>query len=473
VSGAAIECVLIVGIALPMWVGRREPSLGTNLARVYGLDWGGLALYLLMAGGLFAAYVLAVGAARVAPARAAAGVIVAGGVFAATLLPAHPTYSSDVFHYVATARVGFVHGENPHVTPPAAFPEDPAMALSGWNSLPSPYGAAWTWLSALPFVVSDRAGDPTRAMLAFKALAVLCAVGASAGVAVAAERLRPGSAAAAAVLFSWNPLMIVHLGADGHNDAAMLLFLAWGLAALAGGRRGAAVALFGVAALVKPAAGIGLVILVGVLLRRGYGRSVALGLCVTAVLGLVLYAPLWAGAETFRAMLDEGGYFTTTPGSLADRLLAPALGNGPAEMLVGGALRLALLAVVAWVVFMVPARPSAIIAAAAIVYTLAVTVLATWYQPWYATWALVFLAPLAVRGGGWMALVVALTAGGLLVPVATNFAAQISGRGNDDLLIDALGTALMLAPFVVLLPLLHTWTGRRGLTIGAPVSSPQ
>ncbi|MGH2585223.1 MAG: hypothetical protein ACRDJE_09940, partial [Dehalococcoidia bacterium] len=456
-----------------MWVGRREPSLGTNLARVYGLDWRGLALYLLMAGGLFAAYVLAVRAARMAPARAAAGVIVAGGVFSATLLPAHPTYSSDVFHYIATARVGFTHGDNPHVTPPAAFPEDPAMSLSGWNSLPSPYGAAWTWLSALPFVASDRADDPTRAMLAFKALAVLCAVGASAGVAVAAERLRPGTAAAAAVVFSWNPVVIVHLGADGHNDAAMLLFLAWGLAALAWERRALAVLLFGTAALVKPAAGIGLMILAGVLLRRGYTRQVALGLCVTALLGLVLYAPFWAGAETFRAMLDEGSYFTTTLGSLAERVLAPAPGDGPAEMVIGAVLRLALLGVAVWMVLRVPDRPSAIIAGAAIAYTLAVTVLATWYQPWYATWALVFLAPLAARGSGWLAAVLALTAGGLLVPVATNFAAQMSGRENDDLLIDVLGTALVLAPFIVLLPLLHTWTGRRGLTIGAPVSSPQ
>ena len=117
------------------------------------------------------------------------------------------------------------------------------MALSGWKWLPSPYGPGWTWLSALPYAATAGSDDATRAVLAFKGLAVICLVATTAGVAIAAERLRPGTGAAAAVLFGWNPLVLIHLAADGHNDAAMLALLAWGTAALTFRRPGAALAL--------------------------------------------------------------------------------------------------------------------------------------------------------------------------------------------------------------------------------------
>jgi alpha-1,6-mannosyltransferase len=469
-AAVGIEAVLILGLLLPLRMDVHPPSLQVNLARVYGTDLRGLALYLVVASALLLLYAVAVRLASGLPRSAIPPVLTATAVLGATLLPVHPTYSSDVFHYVATARVGFAHGENPHVTSPEEIEGDPLMALSGWKWLPSPYGPGWTWLSALPYAASGGASRATGAVLAFKMLAVLALVLATAGIALAAERLRPGSGAAAAVAFGWNPLVLVHLAGDGHNDAAMLALLAWGVFALAYRRPGLALALFGCACLIKAAAGLALAVLAIGLISRARWRPLVAGLAVPMLLGVLLIAPYWAGLETFRAMLDEGRYFTNTLASLAQRLLEPALGGDPARVLVGALFRSVLLAIVVVVAWRAGMRPLPVVAALASVYLLAVTVLGTWYQPWYATWPLLFLAVLAPGRAWWFGLALALTVGGLLVPVAVNFVAAMSGLGARDALIDALAVGLVLAPigFVVVMALRIRASRRRagGMAIG-------
>jgi hypothetical protein len=128
------------------------------------------------------------------------------------------------------------------------------------------------------------------------------------------------------------------------------------------------------------------------------------------------------------------------------RLLEPALGGDPARIVVGGLVRAALLAVVVAVAWRVGIGPLPAVAALGCAYLLAVAVLGTWYQPWYATWPLLFLAVL-VPGRAWcFGLTLGLTAGGLLVPVAVNFVAAMSGLGARDAQIDVLAVGAVLAP---------------------------
>lgn len=451
---------------------RVPPSLGTNLARTYGLSVGGLLLYLGVAAGLFAAYWMAMRIAPHAPRATMFAAMAASAVFMATLLWVHPTYSSDVLHYVATARVTFVYNANPHLVPPDAFPDDPLMSLSGWKTLPSPYGAGWSWLSALPYVVSDGLSTAANAVLAFKTLVVLCALGALAGVVVTAERLRRGMGTAAAVAFGWNPLVILHFAGDGHNDAAMVLFLAWGMAALAAGWWSATVFLFALAVLIKPAAGLALLMLSVVLLRSGQWRALARGLLPASAVAVLLYLPFWEGFDTLRPMVEEGGYFTGTPASVMRGLLSP-FGDGVADLLSGGAVRLLLLASALALAWKGRLTPVDLLFRIGITYLLAVTVLNTWYQPWYVSWAVVFLScAIAVRDES-PPLVLALTAGGLLVPVATNFIVGISGRPAEDPLIDGLGAVLVLAPLAVASITLLRYRKAHGPEIQRPVFSPQ
>ena len=463
------ECLLVAGVLLPLRLDRHPPSLHINLASALGANVRGLALYVLLVGGLFAAYGLACWAARDAHVRGRRSIVAAlagSALFGATLVPAHPTYSSDVFHYVATARVAFAHGRNPHTVPPEAIADDPLMPLSGWKWVPSPYGPAWTWLSALPFRASGGADGPMSAVIWFKILALLSVLGATAGVAVAAERLRPGYGAAAAIAFGWNPVVVMHFAADGHNDATMLCLIAWGLAALAYGRQTLATALIGGGVLVKLAAAPAALGLARWLAARRAWRGLVLGTLAALLAGALLIAPYWAGIETFRAMTDEGRYFTNTLAALLIRALAAGLGDEPARLLVGGLLRTMLIVTLLWLT--ARARPTAegLVGALAITYVLAVTVLCGWYQPWYISWPLLFLTALVFRPEA-VATAFGLTAGALLVPAVIDFIAAISGAGVHALWVEVLGTTLALAPVLAALAILRL----RGPTAAAPISS--
>ena len=444
-AAITIEAVLVAGIVLAMRLDRHPPSLRFNLAGALGLDRRGCALYLALTMALLVVYIVAMLAARGGSRRVAVAAVAATTVFGMTLVAAHPVYSFDVLHYIAVTRVAFAHGENPHITPPAAITGDPLMALSDWKSLPSPYGPAWTWLSRLPFVASGGANDATAAVVWFKLLAVAGLTGATAGVALTAERLRPGAGAGAAVLFGWNPVVQIHLAADGHNDAVMLCLLAWGVVAVISRRPALGLALVGAAALVKPVAALAALALGVWLLRRRAWRAVATGISITLALAVLLIAPYWAGPAIFRAMLDEGQYFTGTLASLAVRALMPAIGGDPARLLIGGTVRVALLLALGVMLSRDGRSQTRLIRVLTWSHALPVTVLCAWYQPWYATWPLLFAAMLP-RDRTLRALAAGLTAGALLVPVATNFVAAISDRGGGDLMVEALAAALALAP---------------------------
>lgn len=445
-----INLTLILAITLPMRLDRQPPALGTNLARVYGENARGLAAYLVVIALLLGGYLAAIKVTPRAGLRAALVLTTVGGLLSASLIPAHPTYSADVFHYIATARVGFVHGGNPLVDAPSTIPGDPLLALSGWPDLASPYGPAWTWLSALPLALPRASGDATWAVVWFKALAVALTVATTAGVAVTAARIRPGSGPLAAVIFGWNPVILIQFGADGHNDMAMLSLLAWAMVALVSGRRWVALTLGGSAVSVKIVAGLAAaVVSIGLLRRRNPGAVLA-GAATVLLVTAALYAPLWAGRATFAALLSEGRYFTDTPASLLVSALTPAWGADAAALLIGLVLRAGLVGALLYLSARAPRTPEGTIQTLAVVYTLAVTVLCAWYQPWYIAWPLLFWAMRADRAAA-MPIVAVLTLGALLVPVANNFLPTMLGVTAENPGIDALAAGAWALPLAIAL----------------------
>lgn len=102
--------------------------------------------------------------------RAIAAAIVAAHVI---LLLGPPLISQDVFGYVGYARLGALHGLDPYTHLTAEAPADPVFAFLGWPFKHSPYGPLFTLLSyaTVPLGVAG-------ALWAFKALAVLCSLGA-------------------------------------------------------------------------------------------------------------------------------------------------------------------------------------------------------------------------------------------------------------------------------------------------------
>jgi hypothetical protein len=441
------NCVLYGALVVaPLRLDRHSPSRFFNLARAVGENGAGLARFTLTAGVLLGLYLLAVAIARRGGTGTAVMALAGAAAADLVLLPAHPFYSQDVFHYLAAARVWVVHGANPLVVPPAAFPTDSAVRLSDWSHLPSPYGPLWTYLAALPAWLFRHDEHLAPAVVAYKGLAAVCGLGAAWLAGATAERLRAGTRAVAVVLFAWNPLTVLHLAGDGHNDAAMLLLLAAALYLAARERPVAAGVALMLAGLVKFAALLALPLVLAWLLRsaRSHRRKEAT-LLVAAGLGLAVlaYLPFWEGRRTLETALDEGGYLTTSFHALILPLLAALLTRDAAEWLVVVGTRLVFVVLLLLLARQVRDRASLVdtSAAALLLYLVAA---APWFMAWYALWPLL---PAAARPGTRVnALAVALSGGALLLPVATNYLTVMSGQPEQWRWLHAVAVAIVFAP---------------------------
>jgi alpha-1,6-mannosyltransferase len=145
-------------------------------------------------------------------------------VFVAAFACVPPLLSHDVYSYVDYARLGALHGLDPYVHPPAAFPADPAFADVTWPHTTSAYGPLFTLatypLAALPV------GAAVYILKATSAAAVLA-------LAVLVAHLAPARGVdplRAAAFVALNPLVLVHVVGGPHNDALAVLLMMLGVA---------------------------------------------------------------------------------------------------------------------------------------------------------------------------------------------------------------------------------------------------
>ncbi|HZT05578.1 MAG TPA: hypothetical protein VFC51_00975 [Chloroflexota bacterium] len=220
--GAATAATYTLGFALPypISVGLARPL--QQFARITGPSLGptlGLVVTLLV---LFALYLAAIATARqCADRRGMAIVLGAGALSTLALLVTYPLFSLDIFYYMSADRIWSVYHENPFVVPPLQAAHDPFFPYTAWGHYPLPYGPLWPWLTR--FTGSAGGGDIGRTLLAFKALSSAAYLLAIPAVAWAAAPLGPGRRVVASCAFAWNPLVLIELVGNGHNDAVALL----------------------------------------------------------------------------------------------------------------------------------------------------------------------------------------------------------------------------------------------------------
>ncbi|HEY1595596.1 MAG TPA: glycosyltransferase 87 family protein [Thermoleophilaceae bacterium] len=302
-----------------------------------------------------------------------------------TLAP--PLLSTDIFNYVAYARMGALYHVNPYLHGAAAIAGDPSVPFTGpeWLRTPTAYGPLFTLLS-YTFVPLGVAG----AMWAFKALAGLAAIGCAALVWACARRLgiRP---APAMLFFALNPLLLMYAIGGGHNDVLMALFLLAGALLILSGKPELGGAALVAAVAVKVTAGV---VLPFVLVASSARWRVLLGAAVAAaVLSIFALAAFGFHVTSMLNLLQHHDQFTK-PLSNVPGYLGFVLGQGPLTParhhifeLVFDVGALALL-VFAWV------RRDWLAAAAATLLLLIATL--GWMLPWYVVWVLP-LAPLVRR----------------------------------------------------------------------------
>jgi hypothetical protein len=352
--------------------------------------------FLLCAAAAFAAYAVGLRLLARAPARLRPVLALAA---AAQLVPlaAPLLLSSDAWTYWGYGRIAAVHGESPYAQTLSQFPGDPALAHAGaaWLETTSVYGPAFT-LASEPLALA-AGGSAVAAASLYKALAALAVLAAT--VLVARLAARPALAAA---FVGWNPVLALHAGGGGHNDAWMAALVVAALALGAAARPRPAGAAWAAAILVKWTAVLFLPL--RALEARATGRRVDhLGFAVTAAgiaaLATWRYGLDWLGAA---APLARNALLETRfalPSRL-EQLGVP----GPAPVL---ALALLFAAAYAWL--LVEARRGR----ARLGLCAGLLLLATPYlTPWYLAW----VVPLAALEEDRAARLLALALTAYLLP---------------------------------------------------------
>ncbi len=207
--------------------------------------------------------------------------VIAVAVVAFACLP--PLLSHDVYSYVDYARLGALHGIDPYVRPPAAFPADPAFSHVTWPHTTSAYGPLFTLvtypLAALPVSVA------VYVLKAISAAAILT-------LAVLVARLAPARGVDplhAAAFVALNPLVLVHVVGGPHNDALAILLMTLGVAGILTARETSAGATLVAAIAIKASTAVAAPFaLLGAAKRPPTGRYVKVTLTYRPVGGLLV-----------------------------------------------------------------------------------------------------------------------------------------------------------------------------------------
>jgi hypothetical protein len=281
--------------------------------------------------------------------------------------------STDAWTYWDYGRLAAIHDANPYRAEPGEFPRDPAFAFVGadWRDSPTVYGPAFTLASEPLARVAGSSAD--AAAWIYKSLAAV-AVLAAAGLAARLARRR----SLALAFVGWNPLLAVHLGGGGHNDAWLALLVVGALAAGTAGKRQLAGVCWALGVLVK---WVPLVLLpLRALEARARGRHVghvgfALAAAVVAALAFARYGTAWL--EAFGPLARNANHETSW--ALPHRLEQLGVPRGAAIALFAGAFA----AVYAWL-----ARDAWRGKARLGLATCALLLAAPYLVAWYVVWAL-------------------------------------------------------------------------------------
>ncbi len=285
--------------------------------------------------------------------------------------------STDVFSYIAYARMGVVHGINPYIHGPQSIVSDPVYHDVGkdWKMVATAYGPLYTLIS-YPLAWLGVTG----ALWGMK----LMALAASAGTLLLTwrcARLRELEPRVALIAVGVNPLWVIYALGGAHNDLIMTLLMMVAVSlALARREAYAGAAVVG-AALVKAT---GIVLLPFMLLSRR--RLAPLLGAVVAGLACALVAYLVFGIHGIDviAALNRDAAFVSTdsfPTEIAHLLGKPGVFPIDHDLLKG-----ALVLIVLHLMWRTWRGYDWVAASGWTLLTIAVT--STWLLAWYTLWSL-------------------------------------------------------------------------------------
>ena len=142
--------------------------------------------------------------------------------FLITTFLSFPALSTDVFDYIASNRVLFVHHANPWIEPPQNFPQDPFIYLGSWKFRASVYGPVQFLTSSLIHVFAKD--DLLMNVIGFKFMGGIFTLATIVLLKKWFQKYSPDNFLYGLALFAWNPLIHIEIVGNAHNDMVMAFF---------------------------------------------------------------------------------------------------------------------------------------------------------------------------------------------------------------------------------------------------------
>lgn len=293
-------------------------------------------------------------------------------VFAGPIL-----FSTDVFSYIAYARMGVLHGINPYLHGPHTINGDAVYTYVGpdWRRTATAYGPLYTLLS-YPAALLGLKG----ALWLMKTQA-LAASAATLALTWHCARRRRLSPALALLAVGVNPLYVIYGVGGAHNDLVMTFFMMTAVALTLAGRDAPAAASVVVGTLVKTVAAAMLPFMV--LARRNLA-TIAGALGALALAAIVTVPVFGVHGLNVIAALNRDAALVSTDSFATE--LAHLLGKPGVFPIDHDLLKLALVAIVVHLLWRTWRGYDWVAASGWTLLAIAVT--STWLLAWYTLWSL-------------------------------------------------------------------------------------
>lgn len=291
--------------------------------------------------------------------------------------------STDVFSYIAYARMGVEHGLNPYLHGPVAIAGDPVFKYVGldWIHVATAYGPLYTLIS-YPLAPLGVAG----ALWGMKLMALLASAGTLA-LTWRCARLLGFDPILALLVVGANPLYVIYGLGGAHNDLLLMLLTMGAVALTLAEREAWAGAAIMAGALIKATGGVPLPFLV--LSRRRWGPII--GAVAAAIVGaLAAYVAFGVHGVDIVSALNRDSAFVSTDSFPTE--IAHLFGKRGVFPVDHTLLKLALAGILLYLMWATWRGYDWVSASGWALLAIAVT--STWLLAWYTLWSL----PLAAVG---------------------------------------------------------------------------
>lgn len=138
-------------------------------------------------------------------------------LFCVVLIVMNPLSSQDVFWNLFQGKIFTQYHQNPYLTTPGDFPEDPYLSnIPVWQDFKMTHGPVWTFIVSAASIISPN--NLALQIIALRIVLFAILVILIYFLVATISRINPSWAFPAFIALSWQPLILIETIANAHND---------------------------------------------------------------------------------------------------------------------------------------------------------------------------------------------------------------------------------------------------------------